>query len=218
MSLLGDPAAERVLRPDPCAFSPGPRQARKLARFYAEMFPVGSTVIDLGFGQAHFLAAARARGLLPIGLDRDQALVERAHSAGFDARCGDIGELEALVPESLDGGVAAHLIEHLAPEEVRALLRSLAGKIAPGGHLVLATPNFADWRVARELFWLDPTHVRPYPRGAVRQLLDPCQWLLEDEGVEPQPITRHTPGLVVGRLRYGRDYGRPGVWFRLRRL
>jgi 2-polyprenyl-3-methyl-5-hydroxy-6-metoxy-1,4-benzoquinol methylase len=201
----------------PCACSTGPRLAIKLARFYAGMFPVGAKVIDLGFGQGYFLEAARARGLLPIGLDRDADLVDRAAARGFEVQVADVRQLESAVPPRIDGAIAAHLIEHLQPDEVRGLLDALAGKVVSGGLVVLVTPNMGDWRVNTEWFWNDPTHVRPYTVSSVRQLADPRHWRLEATGFEPIGLSRETPKVLLGRLRFGHQYGKSGRWFQLRR-
>ena len=74
-----------------------------------------------------------------------------------------------------------------------------------------------DWRVVSEWFWLDPTHIRPYPPGALKQLIDPASWAWDAEGYEPVNLALSRPRLLLQRLRFGNDYGRPGRWYRLRR-
>lgn len=202
----------------PCAFSPCTRNAQRLARFYAAMFPERSVILDLGFGQGHFLEAARARGMSSLGIDRDASLVSSAVKRGFDARQGDVRELDALVPTKVDGAIAAHLIEHLHPYEVGDLLAAVARRVKRGGSFVVATPNFSDWRVASEWFWYDPTHVRPYAAQTVEQLADAREWCLDAEGTEPMGLSKETPKILFQRLRFGSHYGRPGRWFRLVRV
>ena len=41
---------------------------------------------------------------------------------------------------------------------------------ASGGRLLVVTPNSRNLIVLSEVFWLDPTHVRPYPRALVERL------------------------------------------------
>lgn len=202
---------------DPCAFSPHPRQARRAAEFFARMFEKGDTIADIGFGQGHFLEAARARGLRPIGVDRDERLVADAKERGYDAIVADARQLREVIG-AVDGAVASHLIEHLPPDDVARFLSDLADVVRPKGALVLATPNLGDWRVASEWFWNDPTHVRPYPPGSIMQLLDPAEWRWDGDGQEPMVVTRHTPIEVLNRFRFGRGYGHPGLWYRLRRI
>lgn len=202
---------------DPCLYSPGEAQAKTIAEYYARKFRGCSRVLDVGFGQGYFLEAARRLGIDAIGLDRDDALVQRARARDLDARAGDVAQLADIVPERLDGAIAAHLIEHLAPDDVRRLLSSLGQAVSPGGLLVLVTPNMEDLRVATHWFWLDPTHVRPYPAGALKHLMDPAQWTWAGEGYDPAFLTRDTPKVLLNRMRYGRNYGRAGRWFALRR-
>lgn len=182
------------------------------------MFTPGTVVVELGFGQGYFLEAARAVGIRAIGVDRDSDLVAEGLRGGFDVREGDVRDLQTLIPETVDGMFAAHVIEHLQPGDVGSLLSAAARAVRPGGLLLLATPNMQDWRVASEWFWLDPTHVRPYPSGAVKQLLDPSQWHWESDGYEPIVFTRETAVVLLQKLRFGLDYGRSGRWYRLRRL
>lgn len=202
---------------NPCAFSPNARHARSLAGFYAGRFQPGQRVVDIGFGQGHFLQAARERGIHAVGLDRDQALVAAARERGYEAFDLDVGEIGTL-QQAFDGAIASHLIEHLQPEQVKALFAGVASAVEPGARFVIATPNFRDIRVATEWFWFDPTHVRPYPAPAVEQLIDKEEWTLEARGFEPTFLSRDTPRVMFNRLRFGRDYGRPGCWYQLRRI
>jgi len=129
---------------DPCAFSPGPRYARKLAKFYVDQFSPGSRVLDIGFGQGNFLNHAQKGGLDATGFDRAPDLVAAAQRAGFKAVEGDATKVaDSFAPASFDGVLATHLIEHLSPAEVRSLLESVATLLVPGGTLVLATPDIA---------------------------------------------------------------------------
>lgn len=202
---------------DPCAFSSAPRTQRAQARFCAALFPRGSTVIDIGFGQGYFLEAARGAGCRAVGLDRDPQLVERARTRGLEAHHGDVTDVGRLLAEPVDAFLAQHLVEHLTPREAGRLLSDTADVVRPGGTGVLVTPNFRDWRVASDWFWHDPTHVRPYTSGTVQSLVEPLPWRLVDEGLMPETIDRHTPGVWLQRVRHGRQYGRSGRWFRLER-
>lgn len=202
---------------NPCAFSPEPPQARAAAEFYAKMFPTGGTVLELGFGQGFFLEAASSCGLRVLGIDRDEQLVAEARDRGHDVQLGDARDIAAVVREPVDGILAAHLIEHFWPDAVQQLFNSAAQIVKLGGAVVIVTPNMRDWRVVSEWFWLDPTHIRPYPPGALKQLIDPASWAWDAEGYEPVNLALSRPRLLLQRLRFGNDYGRPGRWYRLRR-
>jgi SAM-dependent methyltransferase len=203
---------------DPCSFSPNPSHARALARSYAGRFKPGQRVLDIGCGQGHFLDAARERGIEGVGIDRDDSLVAASRDRGHEVHRGDVRELPEILAEPFDGALATHLIEHLNPEEVVALCADVAEMVRPGGAFVIATPNFRDMRVATDWFWLDPSHVRPYPEAALDQLIDKDQWRLVESGLEPTFLNRETPRVLVNRVRFGRHYGRPGSWYRLSRV
>lgn len=50
------------------------------------------------------------------------------------------------------------------------LFAGLAAALAPGGRAVLVTPDPTNLVVITEVFWLDPTHVRPWPRPLLEAL------------------------------------------------
>jgi SAM-dependent methyltransferase len=181
------------------------------------MYPSGGHVVDVGFGQGYFLEEAAALGLRSTGVDRDEQLVRAARARGLTAFQADAQEIGSAVADAVDGVMVAHLIEHLAPDAVEDLLHQLAAVVRPSGIAVFATPNPRDWRVISEWFWNDPTHVRPYTRGAVSQLLDPDEWTWDADGLVPVSVTRETPRVLLGRVWHGRDYGRPSRWYRLLR-
>lgn len=202
---------------DPLSFGPSQAQARLTARFLAAMFPAGATVVDVGFGSGTFLEEATECGLNPIGVDRDARFVESARRAGFSALRATATELDAVIDQKVDGVVAQQLIEHLAPPDAERFLQGAAERVRSGGLLVVVTPNFRDWRVASELFWCDPTHVRPYNEGSLQALAGES-WALEASGDEPLRLTRRVLLDRLARLRYGSDYGKCSKWHRFRRL
>lgn len=201
----------------PCAFSPRPAHARRLAAFQADKLGAVQTVLELGFGQGFFMEEARQRGIRVIGIDRDEYLVATARQAGFAAHRGDVSHVLDLISEPVDAVLASHLIEHLSTDAVRRLMVHLAKVVRPGGRCLFVTPNFRDLRVATEWFWHDPTHVRPYTPGCLSALVSPDQWSVEDEGLDPILWSKQAVGDVVRRIRYGRHYGRSGRWILLSR-
>jgi SAM-dependent methyltransferase len=203
---------------DPCTFAPSPAQSRLTARFLGGMFPSHATVVDVGFGEGFFLDAARIRGLHPIGLDRDPRFVAAARKAGHLAKCAVATTLDTVVDGPVDGVVAQQLVEHLSPSEAEQFLDCAASLVRPRGMVVIVAPNFRDWRVASELFWLDPTHVRPYNDGCDQALAHGSPWVLEASGDEPLRVTKRSLLDRLGRWRYGRDYETSSKWHHFRRL
>ena len=89
-------------------------------------------------------------------------MVELCRERGLAALQGDLLEtLAAVEAGSLGGVVSFHVVEHLPPDIVDRLVRLASRALAPGGVLILETPNPLSLVVAARNFWLDPTHLRP---------------------------------------------------------
>ena len=88
----------------------------------------------------HEVVASEARET--VGVDADTAGVERARELGFDAYAADVEDREALASlglEPADVVVAGELLEHL--DRPGDFLEAVKGLVAPGGVLLLTTPN-----------------------------------------------------------------------------
>lgn len=130
-------------------------------------------VLDLGCGRGEALALLAERGIPGIGVDSSARMVALCRERGLDVAEGDLLERLAAEPaESLGGVVSFHVIEHLPPEVVDRLVRLAYRALAPGGVLVLETPNPLSVVVAARNFWLDPTHRRPVHPETLRFLYD----------------------------------------------
>ena len=105
----------------------------------------GKTALDVGCG-AGLLAEPLARlGAKVTGIDAAPELiaVARDHAAAqgleIDYRAGDVQQLAG----QFDLVTSMEVIEHVA--EPGAFLKALAARLAPGGLLVLSTPNATGW-------------------------------------------------------------------------
>lgn len=197
-------------------FAASPDHIRRGMAFYARMFDTGP-VLDIGSGRGHFLEAVRDRGIRGVGVDINEEAVAHARSLGLDAVVGDalayLNEGRQFV-----GVMASHLVEHLHPDQVASLVASSFRSLAPGGRLVIVTPNPGDWQVISDVFWLDPTHVRPYPRRLIRAMLEQAGFVVEDTGLRPTPAGRRAiPRTLLRRLTHGLEYGRGEAWIRAHR-
>jgi O-antigen chain-terminating methyltransferase len=95
-------------------------------------------------------------------------MVEECRAKGLRAEVGDLFEVLAEQPAGTLGGVVSfHVIEHLPPASLDRLVRLAFGALAPGGVLILETPNPLSMVVAARNFWLDPTHRRPVHPGSL---------------------------------------------------
>lgn len=105
----------------------------------------GKTALDVGCG-AGLLAEPLARlGAEVTGIDASAELIDvaRDHASkmglAIDYRAGDVAELEGR----FDLITCMEVIEHVA--DPAAFLKALAKRLAPGGLLVMSTPNATGW-------------------------------------------------------------------------
>lgn len=151
-------------------------------------------VLDLGCGRGEALEVFRSAGLPARGVDASAAMVEHCREKGLSVDQGDLMDALKREPEgSLGGVVSFHVIEHLPATVLDRLIRLAWRALAPGGLLILETPNPLSLVVAARNFWIDPTHLRPvHPDTLVH--------LLRSTGFEPVERLECTPFSAVERL------------------
>lgn len=196
---------------NPSSFMGPPNISDPLYRHLSRRLPKSGRLVDLGCGRGRWLKFANARGLDSLGVDNDQWSVDNCISAGQNALLIEIWDFLAS-DEATDVSVftAFHLVEHLAPDDAQRLIGLMARGLRPGGMCILVTPNFRDWGIASETFWLDPTHIRPYP-------LPLLQMMCETAGLKVtyrrnvrliKMGMRATVSRPLNRLRFGRQFDR----------
>lgn len=119
--------------------------------------------LDIGSGRGEWLRLLTEHGWNAIGVepngiaDASQgigATIVRADAIEYLSGCDDASF--ALV-------TAFHVVEHLETDYLLRMLRQIRRVLAPGGLLVLETPNPENLTVASWSFRLDPTHKAPIP-------------------------------------------------------
>lgn len=113
----------------------------RLLRRHATV-PLGG-LLDFGCGSGGFLQHAVARGLvsasMAIGVDGDEAAVDRVRKLGFEAHAADSTRLVGVSLANRPAGVTAlDVLEHL--DEPVDALRSLRSLAAPGATIVVLVP------------------------------------------------------------------------------
>jgi 2-polyprenyl-6-hydroxyphenyl methylase/3-demethylubiquinone-9 3-methyltransferase len=123
----------------------------------------GKSALDVGCG-AGLLAEPLARlGATVTGIDAapEVIAVAREHAAGqgleIDYRVGDVQQLAG----TFDLVTSMEVIEHVA--DPAAFLKALAARLAPGGLLILSTPNATGW--SRLLLITVAEGIGQIPRG-----------------------------------------------------
>ncbi len=152
----------------------------------------GDRVLDVGCGSGVVAAAiARAPVASCLGLDGNPEAIAFARQQFPDA---NLSFAQTLVDEldlpdgSFDAACCFELIEHIYPDQGRALLRSLARLVRPGGRLLVTTPNYRsawpviEWaldRSGRAPKLADDQHVAFYTHGRLRAAWADSGWVAE---------------------------------------
>jgi SAM-dependent methyltransferase len=132
----------------------------------------GGVVIDIGCGRGDWLGLLREEELPAFGIDESAQAVETCRAAGLDARQGDALDVLRLLPAASAAAVTAfHVVEHMTYPAFATLLVEAHRVLRPFGVLAIETPNCENLVVGASTFWLDPTHVRPYPPALLQFLV-----------------------------------------------
>ena len=128
--------------------------------------------LDLGCGRGEFLSLLREHGIKARGVDTNRLMNELLEQQGLDFIQADALEyLQGLKNNLLTGISIFQVIEHLDYKYVNTLLEVAFSKIAPSGIIILESIN-PYCPIARGNFYIDPTHVAPYPPDTVKFMLE----------------------------------------------
>ncbi len=163
-------------------------------------------VLDLGSGRGIFLGILRDAGIPAVGVDSHPDSVRECHDHGFaEVEQADVVEFlaaKAAAGDHFGGILCSQLIEHLDGGRAVRLVELCARLLSPGAPLVIVTPNITNLFVWSELFWCDPTHVRPYARPLLEAMLAAAGLSLRSSYADPR--TRLSGLKLIPRvLRYG---------------
>jgi len=130
------------------------------------------SVLDLACGQGSMSRVLRSQGKTVQGVEADPTLVKELRADGFTIHEGYLpGDLNELELEPFDGVFLGHIVEHLHPSDFEKLLDWIYENISDSGTVLIQTPDFANSHVGLENFWLDSTHIRPYPIRLLKAML-----------------------------------------------
>jgi SAM-dependent methyltransferase len=167
-----DAWADAPADPEPWAWE------RRRALLLAEARP-GERVLDLGCGAGRFVAALRAAGADPVGVEVAEGALERARrvAPGADLRRVEPDGSLPLAHGSVDLVWCSEVLEHVA--DTGHLLLEARRVLRPGGRLLVTVPFHG--RVQAALIALtrfeahfDPLgeHLRFYTARSLRRTLD----------------------------------------------
>jgi SAM-dependent methyltransferase len=163
----------------------------------------GERVLDLGCGAGRFVAALRAEGAYPVGVELAEGALERARRnvPGADLRLLGADGTIPLDDSSIDVVWCSEVLEHVP--DTAGLLSEIRRVLATRGTLLVTTPSHDPVRrtAIALLRWephFDPLgqHVRFYTRRSLTRVFE--TFAFEDVDVR----ARH--GMLVGRGRKAR--------------
>lgn len=153
------------------AWSDDDLRERHQKRYLKHLENAPGKVLDIGSGRGVMLRLMKTAGITAYGLDSLEEAVMQCRRNGLDVVHGDALDHLATLPDASLGGIfCAHVIEHMQPAQAMELIRESYRVLKPGARIVIITPNPKDLRTG-ERFWLDITHVRPYPEKLLVVLL-----------------------------------------------
>ncbi len=135
--------------------------------------PAPCPALDLGCGRGEMLHCLQQLGFAATGVDLNQLAVRSCREEGLQAVHADVlNFLAEVAAGSVKVITCLHLAEHLSADQLFRLLAGIERALAPGGMLLLETPNPRNLLVGAGDFYRDFTHNRPLFPDTLRFLLD----------------------------------------------
>ena len=124
-----------------------------------------NAALDLGCGRGEWLELLVQTGFQARGVDLDDGMLQACHALGLPvARADALQTLKSQPDNSLALLSALHVVEHIPFAELLELVHEAHRALAPGGLLILETPNSENLYNTTS-FYLDPTHSKPIPQA-----------------------------------------------------
>lgn len=181
---------------------------------YAKLFSAGMTILDVGCGEGIFLDILREADINGIGIDISERATNVCRTKNLRAHLDEPLHFLQSNDRQFDGIFCSHFIEHLQPETLINFLEKVYEVLLPDGFLILITPNIKNIEVLTETFWLDISHVRPYPISLLQKMLEHVGFRIISSGIDSdtcKKIPRKNLMLaikyILNKTRFGKYYG-----------
>ena len=152
-------------------------------------------VLDVGCGIGRNLAHLSPNA---VGVDHNASSIAECRARGLEAYTTDefFGEFEQHRGK-YTGLIAAHLVEHMRPDQAVEILRSYADALAPNARAVLICPQEKGYST-------DATHVNFSDLDTLASVAEQCGWTVEKRSSFPFPrlagrIFRYNEFVLVAR-------------------
>jgi len=163
---------------------------------WEQALEAGNRALDLGCGRGEWLQLLAEQGFSSHGIDLNIAMIDHCRDAGFEVEHGDV--IQALQKQGEDSHAlisAFHLAEHLPFDVLYTMVDEAQRVLAPGGVLILETPNPENVLVGSHTFYHDPTHLNPLTPTAMTFLLRYLGFAdVEVRRFNPYPEEAKVPG------------------------
>ena len=166
-------------------------------------------VLDIGCGRGEFLKVMKENDIRAVGLDINQAMVERVRQNGLEAELGDANKFLDEHKNKYSAITGFHIVEHIPFEDLMLMFKACHGALIEDGFVMFETPNPENMIVATSGFYTDPSHLNPLPP-------DLLQFAIEESGFRKvsinrlHPVDEHDfkdlPTELVNRFYGPRDY------------
>jgi SAM-dependent methyltransferase len=121
-------------------------------------------VLDIGCGRGEWLELLQENDIYGEGVDSNTDFVDSCKKIGLPVFQADIFDFfNSSEKKQYNLITGFHIFEHIPAELQLDFLRNIYALLAPGGVLILETPNPENIAVGSCNFYIDPTHIRPIP-------------------------------------------------------
>lgn len=128
----------------------------------ADQFGAQALAVDIGCGRGEWLALLKQFNINVHGVDLNQVMIDHCLAQGHQAQQGDALAWMQQQPSQSQHLVSCfHVIEHIPFNEYYLWFEQFSRILAPGGLVILETPNPENLLVASHTFYHDPTHLNP---------------------------------------------------------
>ncbi|WP_081686770.1 class I SAM-dependent methyltransferase [Chitinilyticum litopenaei] len=145
------------------------------------------SVLDIACGRGEWLSILVNENIPASGVDLSAAMIDYCCQQGLQAYEMDaLSALDGVPAKSLSAITSFHLVEHLPFDALFQMIQKSFAALAPGGVMILETPNPENVLVGSHTFYHDFTHRNPVTPTSL-------QFLAEYHGFTDCEVLRLNP-------------------------
>lgn len=173
------------------------RLLKKKEQLLSKYVQGAKKALDFGAGSGAFVSFLQQRNWHVLGVEPNP----NARAVALDNNCVLHPSLAAIPKQQFQVITLWHVLEHVV--DYKQTIDELLGVLAPGGHLILALPNFKSWDAQHyKSFWAAydvPRHLWHFSEQAIKDLAADKQ--LELLKTHPMPLDAFYVSLVSERFK-----------------